>query len=110
MPAKCGVFIYAPFFHRDERTVPTPRAYTPERWLNDDHDGDWALIPFSEGPAACPGRHLVLMPTSAYLSHLLEGPSLELESVARLNVGGHLPGTLNNYSLRFTVLPKGSQS
>ncbi|GAB3556024.1 cytochrome P450 [Arthrobacter tumbae] len=102
MSAKCGVLIYAPFFHRDERTVPHPDAYTPERWLNDD-DGDWALIPFSEGPAACPGRHLVLMLTSAFLSHLLEGPTLQLESAERLNVGGPLPGALDNYSLRFTA-------
>ncbi|WP_299167605.1 cytochrome P450 [uncultured Arthrobacter sp.] len=104
MPSQCGVLIYAPFFHRDERTVPNPHSYTPDRWLNDD-DGDWALIPFSEGPAACPGRHLVLMLTSAFLSHLLEGPDLQLESVERLAEGGRLPGTLNNYSLRFTVAP-----
>ncbi|WP_253907365.1 cytochrome P450 [Arthrobacter sp. 35/47] len=110
MPAKCGVFIYAPFFHRDERAVPNPHTYTPERWLNDEDGGDWALIPFSEGPAACPGRHLVLMLTSAFLSHLIEGPRLQLESAGRLNVGGNLPGTLNNYSLRFTVLPEGSQN
>ena len=105
MPAKCGVLIYAPFFHRDQRTVPHPDAYTPERWLNDDDDSDWALIPFSEGPAACPGRHLVLMLTSAFLSHLLEGPALQLESAERLNAGGPLPGTLDNYSLRFRVAP-----
>ncbi|MDF9279386.1 cytochrome P450 [Arthrobacter sp. EH-1B-1] len=105
MPAKCGVLIYAPFFHRDRRTVPQPDAYTPERWLNNDDDGDWALIPFSEGPAACPGRHLVLMLTSAFLAHVLDGPELQLESAKRLNVGGPLPGTLDNYSLRFTTAP-----
>lgn len=102
IPAHCGVLIYAPFFHRDERTVPNPHAYTPERWLND-VDGDWALIPFSDGPAACPGRHLVLMLTSAFLSHLLGGSALKLESPGRLKVGGRLPGTLDNYSLRFVV-------
>lgn len=104
MPAKCGVLIYAPFFHRDERTVPNPHAYTPERWLADDDSGDWALIPFSEGPAACPGRHLVLMLTSAYLSHLLEKQTLQLNPTERLKAGGHMPGTLNNYSLRFTTV------
>ena len=102
MPADCGVLIYAPFFHRDERSVPSPHAYTPERWLSGD-DGDWALIPFSEGPAACPGRHLVLMVASAFLSHLIEEPVLQLESAERLNPGRPLPGTLDNYSLRFAV-------
>ena len=102
MPQKCGVLIYAPFFHRDERTVPHANAYMPQRWLEED-DGEWALIPFSEGPAACPGRHLVLMLTSAFLSHLLQGPTLQLDSPGRLNPGSPLPGTLNNYSLRFTV-------
>lgn len=100
MPVKCGVLIYAPYFHRDKRTVPQPDAYTPERWLNDD-DGDWALVPFSEGPAVCPGRHLVLMLASAFLSHVLEGPELKLESHRQLSAGAPLPGTLNNYSLRF---------
>ncbi|WP_323960215.1 cytochrome P450 [Arthrobacter sp. JZ12] len=102
LPDRCGVLIYEPYFHRDEQRVPHPHAYFPDRWLNDD-DGDWALIPFSEGPAACPGRHLVLMLTSAFLSHLLEGLSLQLESSERLDRGGHLPGTLNHFSLRFTV-------
>ncbi|MFP5316507.1 MAG: cytochrome P450 [Actinomycetes bacterium] len=106
MPKRCGVLIFAPYFHRDERTVPNPHAFTPDRWLGGNgNDGDWALIPFSEGPAACPGRHLVLMLTSAFLSHLLDGPRLELEPAERLNSGGNLPGTLNNYSLRFRVLP-----
>lgn len=103
MPAPCGVLIYAPFFHRDERTVPNPHAFTPQRWLDDDDGGEWALIPFSEGPAACPGRHLVLMLTSAFLSHLLEGDSLQRESSHRLTAGGRMPGTLDNYSLRFKV-------
>ena len=35
--------------------------------------------------------------------NLLEEPTLRLESAERLNVGRRLPGTLNNYSLRFTV-------
>lgn len=57
----------------------------------------------AKGPAACPGRHLVLMLTSAFLSHLLDGSALKLESPGRLKVGGRLPGTLDNYSLRFGV-------
>lgn len=109
MPASCGVLVYAPYFHRQEGKVPNPHSYTPERWLNDD-DGDWALIPFSEGPAVCPGRYLVLMLTSAFLSHLLEGMELKLERPGRLNPDQPLPGTLNNYSLRFSVRRRGRSS
>lgn len=106
VPARTGVLIYAPFFHRDTRTVPDPHSYTPQRWLDDDGGTDWALIPFSDGPAACPGRHLVLMLTSAYLSHLIGGPGdarLSLHSPGRLDPARPLPGTLDNYSLRFAV-------
>ncbi len=103
MPDKCGVLIFAPYFHRDEGRVPHANSFHPGRWLNDD-DGDWALIPFSEGPAACPGRHLVLMLTSAFLSHLLEGPPLTLPS-GTLDPRQPMPGTLNNFALRFRVLP-----
>jgi cytochrome P450 len=33
----------------------------------------WPLIPFSEGPAVCPGRNLALLLSSAMLARLLDG-------------------------------------
>jgi cytochrome P450 len=107
MPARCGVLVYAPYFHRDEAYVPQAHAFNPERWLDGNDNGDWPLVPFSEGPVVCPGRQLVLMLTSAMLASLIGQGSFTLSSPQALGPDRRLPGALNNFSLRFAV--SGSQ-
>jgi cytochrome P450 len=106
MPANTGVLVYAPFFHRDDQQLPHAHRFTPALWLTERQDEDAALIPFSEGPASCPGRNLVLMLASAMLAALMDkGPDrhgLRLAQKGRLDPA-HLPGTLDNYTLRFAV-------
>jgi cytochrome P450 len=107
MPAKCGVLIFAPYFHRDSRRLPQADSFDPGIWLDDDALGagtreDWGLVPFSAGPVSCPGRHLVLLLTSALLARLLRYTSFTLEGSSRLHPDRPLPGTLNNFSLRFS--------
>ena len=82
--------------------------FTPELWLKDDkvreaQNREWPLVPFSSGPAMCPARNLVLMLTSAMLAALIDkgGNVVKLVQEERLNPA-RLPGTLDNYSLRFT--------
>ena len=67
----------------------------------------WPLIPFSAGPAFCPGRHLALLMSSAMLSAVLGPGPARLEQPARLDAGRPLPGTLDNYTLRFAVAAGG---
>jgi cytochrome P450 len=100
MPAKTGVLIYAPFFHRDNQRLPYADQFTPELWLRPDGHGDWPLIPFSEGPVGCPGRNLVLMLGSSMLAALLEAGTPVLAPGRRLDPA-RLPGTLDPYRLRF---------
>lgn len=102
MPKNCGVLIYAPYFHRDWTNLPHAHSFWPERWINETGDADWPMVPFSEGPVTCPGRQLVLMMTSAMLSALLGNRNFTLGSTHDLSPGA-LPGTLNNYSLRFVL-------
>ncbi len=105
MPADTGVLVHAPFFHRDDAHLPYANRFAPELWREDWEQGvkrDWPLIPFSDGPVICPGRHLVLMTSSNLLAALLEKHTLRLEN--RTLDPAHLPGTLDNYSLRFRVL------
>jgi cytochrome P450 len=107
MPARCGVLVYAPYFHRDQAYVPQAHSFNPERWLDRNDNEDWPLVPFSEGPVVCPGRQLVLMLTSAMLASLIGQSSFTLSSPQALGPDRRLPGALNNFSLRFTV--SGSQ-
>ncbi|WAP50688.1 cytochrome P450 [Arthrobacter sp. ATA002] len=103
MPGNCGVLIYTPYFHRDEDNLPHAHAFRPERWLADAEDTDWPMVPFSEGPVICPGRQLVLMMTSAMLASLLENRTFTLASSQHLSPKALLPGTLDHFSLRFTI-------
>jgi cytochrome P450 len=100
MPAETGVLIYAPFFHRDDQRLPYADRFAPELWLKEVGHGDWPLIPFSEGPVACPGRNLVLMLGSSMLAALLEAGTPALAPGRRLDPA-RLPGTLDPYTLRF---------
>jgi cytochrome P450 len=103
MPAKTGVMIFAPFFHRDEQRLPYANRFAPDIWLQDRTAEDWPLIPFSGGPAMCPGRNLVLLLSSNMLAAILDGRQVRLKPPGRLDPQRPLPATLNNYSLRFTL-------
>jgi cytochrome P450 len=102
MPAHTGVLVYAPFFHRDGERLSYADRFAPELWLQEGGHGGWPLIPFSEGPAGCPGRNLVLMLASSMLAALLDGRSADLAPARRLDPA-RLPGTLDPYTLRFRL-------
>lgn len=103
MPAQTGVIIYTPFFHRDDQRLPCADRLSPEIWLQDRPPEHAALVPFSDGPARCPGRDLVLLVTSAMVGALIKDREIRLKPATRLEPDRPLPGTLNNYSLRFAI-------
>jgi cytochrome P450 len=105
MPAGTGVVIYAPFFHRDGERQPFADRFTPELWLRDDAESHWPLIPFSRGPAGCPGRQLALLAGSAMLAALLRRSDLRLQRPP-LAPDRPLPGTLDHFGLRFAPGPR----
>ena len=104
LPPNTGLVIFTPFFHRDDEQLPFADTFTPELWMKEQPEQKYALIPFSEGPAVCPGRHLVLLLATAMLSELLTGTQLRLSSPNRLVPGQPLPATLNHYRLRFDLI------
>ncbi|WP_280436035.1 cytochrome P450 [Nocardia carnea] len=104
-----ALLILVPAFHRDRRSLPFADSFTPDIWLDGRAEQYPQLVPFSAGPAECPGRNLVLFVTSALLAHLLSGPELRLCS-HHLAPGTPLPATLNNYGLEFAVQPAGLRS
>lgn len=103
LPARASLLIFTPFFHRDDQRLPYANQFTPELWLRVRTNQDWPLIPFSSGPARCPGRKLVLMLTSMMLAALLDDRRMQLQSPSKLRTQRPLPGTLSPYNLRFTL-------
>ncbi|GAA4010963.1 cytochrome P450 [Allokutzneria multivorans] len=92
------VLILAPFFHRDDTVLPYANDFEPEIWLGG--RADPALVPFSGGPAVCPGRNLVLHVTAKVLASLFATHDFMLDSRELVKP---LPGTLDPFGLRFAM-------
>ena len=104
LPKGAGVLIYAPFFHRDDTQLAFAHRFAPEIWAQDPPAHGWPLVPFSGGPAVCPGRHVVLMVGAMFLRRLLAGHGLALGDPARLPPEA-LPGTYDHYTMRYRLVP-----
>ncbi|HVM19499.1 MAG TPA: cytochrome P450 [Egibacteraceae bacterium] len=103
LPAAAGLVIFAPLFHRDDRTLPYANSFAPDIWLEDRTDKDWPLVPFSGGPGMCPGRNLVLLTTTTMLASLVAALPLHLDPPDALLEGEPLPGTYSPYNLVFST-------
>jgi cytochrome P450 len=109
LPAGASLMIFAPLFHRDDSALEAANRFEPAVWtgrtggapLGRITDDDWPLIPFSAGPAVCPGRNLVLLTASAMLAGLLTRGDLRLEQLQRLRPDRPLPGSLSPFHLSF---------
>jgi len=100
-PAGTTVLIFTPFFHRDRDELPYADRFEPEIWLDGRAQANPALVPFSAGPAICPGRDLVQFCTSTLLAHLIRNNRFEQASGPVLAPERPLPATLDNFHLRF---------
>lgn len=104
MPAGTSVVIYAPYFHRDSRRLAFADRLYPEVWTRPGEADTWPLIPFSRGPAGCPGRQLALLVGSAILAAVLRrGPLTLLGSRPPLHAATPLPAGLDPFTLRFAL-------
>lgn len=97
--AGAAVLIAVPAFHRDPQTLPFAHSFEPEIWLDGRAEQYPQLVPFSAGPARCPGRDLVLFLTTTLLAHLLSELDLELTSRPRPEPGAPLPITFDNFGI-----------
>lgn len=101
MPAKTSVLIFAPYFHRDDRHLEYAHRFTPKLWDERRTAGQWPLVPFSDGTAICPGRHLVLLLASHFMARLINGHQFEL---AKPDLDpGNVPSVLNTYGVEFRI-------
>ena len=96
LPAGMGIVIFVPYFDRDPERLPFADQFAPEVWLDGQAEA-YGLLPFSAGPAACPGRNLVLLTASAMLARLLAAePHVE---GFPLRPGESLPATFDHTRL-----------
>ncbi|AKS35464.1 cytochrome P450 [Mycolicibacterium goodii] len=103
--AGAGVMIVAPAFHRDDQMLPFAHDFVPEIWIDGRAQLYPQLVPFSAGPAECPGRNLVLFTTSTLAANLLSRVHLELRSTPRPAPGEPLPMTFDQMGLEFSLRP-----
>jgi|SRR4051794_21999853 len=100
-----GLMIVVPGFHRDDELLPFAHQFEPDIWVDGRAQQYPQLVPFSAGPAECPGRNLVLFVTSTLLAHMLTALSFELTSTPKPSPDKPLPMTLNQLTLDFKVQP-----
>ena len=102
LPAGTGIAIYAPFFHRDTERLADCESFRPERWIGRDPETVPPFVPFSAGPAVCPGRHVETLVASLWLAALLDSGALELRRPAPFEWRGPMPATLDHFSICFS--------
>jgi cytochrome P450 len=102
LPANATVMIFAPFFHRDEKRLDFAHRFEPRIWL-EGSAAEWPLVPFSRGSGLCPARNFVPLIASLTLARLIEGHHFSLRSDHGLHRRKRLPGTLDPYSMEFSV-------
>jgi cytochrome P450 len=103
LPAGTALMIPTWFLHRDDQTRRDADLFSPDSWLTGDRDTDPAVVPFSAGPAVCPGRELVLFTASSVLSTLLAGHDLTVLPPGLIDPANPLPGGLDPFTLRTTI-------
>ncbi|WP_406631095.1 cytochrome P450 [Amycolatopsis sp. WGS_07] len=102
-PAGTAFLVYTPFFHRDPETLPYADSFVPDIWLDGRAEANPALVPFSAGPAVCPGRDVVLFTASTLLANLLRQAGFAPRGTAADLQPGRLPATLNHFGIRFAL-------
>lgn len=104
-----SVLIAEPAFHRDAQLLPFADDFVPDIWLDGRAETYPQLVPFSAGPAVCPGRNLVLFATSTALAQLFSAQDLRVDRAATL-AEAPLLLTLNQFGLTFTATRQSAQS
>jgi cytochrome P450 len=99
VPKGSGVLIFAPFFHRDDERLAAADRFAPELWRSCDPADALPFVPFSAGPAACPGRHLVALIGAAWLAALLDAGHFTLLHPRNFGPAAPLPATLDHFSI-----------
>lgn len=105
-PAGTEFAIVSSVFHRDDQALDFANDFEPAAWLDGRTDGPWPIIPFSEGAAGCPGQNVVLLTTSAAVSHVARRYNLDVNPATRARLADSMPGTFNHATVRIAFWPR----
>ncbi|SCX38933.1 Cytochrome P450 [Klenkia marina] len=94
--------------HRDDETLPDADRFAPALWADADAPAGtsaslWSMVPFSAGPARCPGRDLVLHTTGVALAALTAERRVEQTRGRRVVEGQGIPRTLDHTALAYRL-------
>lgn len=106
LPAGTTFALYTPYLHRAEPAEPYGNSFAPQLWTEEtgqEARANPALLPFSSGPAGCPGENLVLLTVSTLLAALTGEHTYTLASHPELRPSVPVPATLDHFALRFRV-------
>jgi cytochrome P450 len=101
VPADAGLVVFVPFFHRDSERVAQADHFDPDFWLDKDPATVSPFLPFSAGPGACPGRHVVSLLGALWLRALLTMGVSKSADGAMLDPDAPLPMALDPFKLKF---------
>jgi hypothetical protein len=102
-PEGAAVAIVSSFFHRDREVLDFADRFTPDAWLDGRAAPVHGIVPFSDGPAACPGRNLVLFTVTTLLADLVREPGRPRLVLPHPDFTRALPHTLAHTRLRFAI-------
>jgi len=100
LPAGATVVVVSAWSHRDPRR-PDADLFQPHDRLSGSRGSDDGLVPFSDGPARCPGESLVLQTAGAALLYFARS-RWQLRAP---RIGGRMPSMLNHYGIQLERAP-----
>jgi cytochrome P450 len=103
LPAGTTVAILSGWLHRDSAHYEAADRYDPRAWLDGRAGQNEALVPFSAGPARCPGEDVVSLTAGSALQ-VLGRTSWQLTS-HDLTKRERLPATFDHYRIRVSRVP-----
>jgi cytochrome P450 len=103
LPAGTTFVAFAPWFHRGPELGADADRFTPELWLQPDECRPRGLVPFSAGPAACPGRNVVLATCSTVIAAFAAEAPMTLRAGPDLGPGTPLPSVLDHTAVRLAL-------
>jgi len=108
LPAGTTFVVASSLAHRDDEALPDADRFAPQLWSDDAAPGGtsaslWSMVPFSAGPARCPGRDLVLYTTGVALAALTAGRRVVQVAGRGAVEGQGLPRTLDHTALAYRL-------